>query len=127
MNSSNSLRTLYNLEYSTSPLQSSLIVWYNKLIDKTVDELDATDVSKMFRQKILLEIAMDKALDLFIENPFAGEMLDGDLIGLIVSFDRNIFRSYKKIDFLLQKIRELESGQLAFDWIDESFRFSLYR
>ena len=36
-NKNDTLRQLYNLDYDNSPLKSGLIVWYNNLINKTIN------------------------------------------------------------------------------------------
>lgn len=78
-----SIKQIYNVDYDTSALQSGLIKWYNRLLDKTVDELDEVDVSKMIRQNILPELAIARAITILDNNPFTGEMHDGDILNAL--------------------------------------------
>ena len=62
-NKTRKIRELYNCtavasDKSLYPLQ----VWYNRLIEKTVDELDASDVLKMLRQTLFVDLAMTTAI-----------------------------------------------------------------
>ena len=66
---------------SLSPLEQ----WYNDLINKKIDELSILDISRMLRQNVLLPLAMSKAMELLIKNPFEGEMYDGDLLKQVVN------------------------------------------
>jgi transcriptional accessory protein Tex/SPT6 len=68
------LKDIYYLDYDKSNFNSGLNKWYNNLIDKTVNELVVVDVSKMVRKNILKDLAIEKAIDLFINDPFAVEM-----------------------------------------------------
>ncbi|NEY83225.1 hypothetical protein G4D64_17615, partial [Bacillus sp. 3H-10] len=63
------LKELYNLSYDESNFGSGLIKWYNFLLDKKIGELTVTDISKMIRQDILKNLALEKSIDLFILNP----------------------------------------------------------
>ena len=58
------IKELYNCEYITSdkvlyPLQK----WYNKLIDKSIDEINTADILRMLRQKVFPKLAMLKAIE----------------------------------------------------------------
>ena len=48
-----SLKELYNLSYDESGFESGLIRWYNKVINKSVDELKITDVAKMISTRTM--------------------------------------------------------------------------
>ncbi|QPN37407.1 hypothetical protein I5080_19245 [Salmonella enterica] len=52
MNNKQTIKNTYNLSYGDLKVNSGLIKWYNRLLDKTADELDEIDVSKMIRQDI---------------------------------------------------------------------------
>ena len=67
------LGELYGLEKDVNPvLVTSLVEWYNRLVDKTVDELDIYDVTRMVRQNTLIEVAVFRAVDLFCSDHFSG-------------------------------------------------------
>jgi len=79
------IKEKFNLDYENNEIKSGLIKWYNNLLNKSPCELNAVDVSKMIRQDILKDFALDILIDLIITNPFDGEMYDGDLLNLIIS------------------------------------------
>ena len=113
-----SLRELYGLEYDNSSFDSSLICWYNDLIDKSYEQLNVTDISKMIRQNILKQIAVDKAIDLFIDDPFCGEFFDGDLLGVITKDEIFSELSQKSIDRLRGFLKLMEVECYNFEWPD---------
>jgi len=82
-----SLRKIHNLSYDTSGFNSGLVNWYNQLIDKSHDGLSIADVCKMIRQDILKDIAVQKAIDLFLNDPYDGEYDDGGLLNVLASLD----------------------------------------
>ena len=82
-----SMKEIYNLSYDTSNFNSGLVNWYNQMIDKTDEELDSTDVSKMIRQNILKEVAVKKIIELSVKGPYDGEFSDGGLLKIIVSLN----------------------------------------
>ena len=114
--SSKTIHYLYNLDYDHSSINSSLVRWYNKLLDKAVSELDVTDVSKMIRQDILKEVAVDKAICLFMDNPYAGEMQDGDLLSLLLSVAPNSLVTTNNYEHMLVFTTLIESDYLHFEW-----------
>jgi hypothetical protein len=96
-----------------------LIGWYNNLIDKSVDELSVTDVSKMIRQDILKDLAVDRAIELFLSEPFASEMQDGDLLALLASNGSRVMKS-DKVQAVIAMMLKLENEIEDFDWVNES-------
>ncbi len=117
----NSLKKTFGLEYDKSNQQSGLIKWYNRLIDKSIDDLDVVDVAKMIRQNILRDIAIDRAIELFLNEPFDGEMQDGDLLALLVSFGPAVTRN-SRVQDLISIILKLENEFSDFDWPNPSVK-----
>lgn len=115
------LKNKFGLEYDQSGYDTSLINWYNRLVDKTVEELNLADVSKMIRQNILKSIAIDRAIDLFIVDPFDGETRDGQLLSLLVSQSEDVTKS-KRIQELNEIVLTLEEKIQQFDWDSEEDR-----
>lgn len=98
LNKEKKLKELYDCQYIISdedlyPLQK----WYNKLIDKSINEINIADVLRMLRQKVFTKLAMLKAIEFLRKNIFVGELYDGEL------YDGE----------LLQKISELDTIFLA--------------
>lgn len=113
-----SIREAYSLTYDTSDFNSGLVKWYNNMIEKSYEELNITDVSKMIRQDVLKHLAEKRAIDLFIEYPYDGEFNDGDLLDMIIS--KNIFvTNFDKIQHLNYLLSKLEDEYLNFDWSSE--------
>lgn len=117
----NSLKSIHGLAYEDATQQSGLIKWYNRLIDKSVDDLDVVDVSKMIRQNILKDVAIDRAIELFLDEPFDGEMQDGDLLALLVSCGSEIITN-RNISALISMVQKLENEFADFDWVDDGSR-----
>ncbi|UAC48793.1 hypothetical protein K6959_02175 [Bacillus aquiflavi] len=116
------LKELYNLSYDESNFGSGLIKWYNSLINKKIEELTVTDISKMIRQDILKNLALEKSIDLFILNPYDGEYQDGELLKLILSSVNINKLSINKLNMLNDKVTELKQSYLEFDWEDEDIK-----
>lgn len=91
------IKELYGCEYESSeeelyPLQN----WYNQLIDKTIQDITPGDVARMLRQKMFPGLAMTKAIELLRENPFAGELYEGEILAAIAGMEASITASDKK-------------------------------
>ncbi|SFH56636.1 hypothetical protein SAMN04487830_10228 [Pseudobutyrivibrio sp. OR37] len=82
------------------PLQK----WYNSLLAKTPDDIDVADVLHMFRQKMFMEFAVEKALDMLQENIFIGELWPGELLEKISMLDAGMFHNQKsKLEYIKKK------------------------
>lgn len=95
------------------PLQQ----WYNQLIDKKISEIGVADVLKMIRQNEFIDIGVYRAVMLLKDNPFVGDMYDGELLEKIAGFEKEI---------LLQYVHEIEDilkvalvKNKTYEWIDE--------
>lgn len=117
MSKTNSLKEIYKLQYDTHSPQSGLIHWYNRLIEKRPDELDVTDVSKMLRQNILTSLVIDRAIEIFVADPFIGEMYDGELLSLFVMYNAEVIKS-KNLHTLATALTNLEDKISQFDWFN---------
>lgn len=54
--------------------------WFNTIMEKTKDQLSVSDVSRMLRQKICSRVAIKRAIEMLSEDPFIGEMFEGQLM-----------------------------------------------
>lgn len=70
------------------PLQK----WYNQLIDKKVSEIEVSDVLRMIRQNEFIDIAIQRAVKFLKENPFAGEMYEGELLEKMSTLERGALK-----------------------------------
>ena len=119
-----SLGELYNLHEYTGEFQSSLTKWYNRLIGKCENELNVSDVSRMIRQDILRDVAINRAIDLFLLEPFDGEMQDGGLLALLVACGSEVLVN-TRIDLVIAMINNLDNSIKEFDW-DNNHNRSLF-
>jgi len=113
------IKEKFNLDYENNQTKSGLIKWYNNLLNKSPCELNAVDVSKMIRQDILKDFALDILIDLIIANPFDGEMYDGDLLNLIISEGIEEIRNKKGFNDLVLRLDGIDDKINEFDWITE--------
>lgn len=125
-----SLKYLYGLKKDISGFKSSLVTWYNEVVEKTYADLDARDVSKMIRQNILREIALDKAIEILQADPFIGEMSDGDLLVTTVNdLDMVDINRNNNNEKLTSIVKISDDAISEFEWADdiskESFNESL--
>lgn len=96
--------------------QYALQIWYNNLLKKTKDELTIFDVTRMFRQRLFLDLAVSKALVFLTNDPFAGDCFPGELLEKIVDIDTDIVKQNK---VMLQRIIvTCEENIDSYDWSD---------
>jgi len=117
---------MYNLEYSNSGVKSSLILWYNRLLDKTYEELSELDVTRMTRQGILVDIATKRAVELFSFQPYKGEILDGSLIEVLTTIDIQHFSSDIK-NQLREMLEFISTDYENFEWLDENSKINYHK
>lgn len=95
------------------PLQK----WYNHLIDKKVSEIEVSDVLRMIRQNVFIDIAIQKAVNFLKENPFAGEMYEGELLEKMSKLERSALKQY------IQELKEVLGVALinnkTHEWMEE--------
>ncbi|WP_340388170.1 contact-dependent growth inhibition system immunity protein [Paenibacillus sp. FSL E2-0151] len=99
-------------DMSDSPLDH----WYDRLINKNVNEIDLEDVSRMLGQHVLIDLGIEKAIEILSEDPLAGEMYDGHLLKLLYTIETNNFRDLSQLKRILQTIK---SSFSQFEWADE--------
>ncbi|SCP99923.1 contact-dependent growth inhibition system immunity protein [Anaerobium acetethylicum] len=103
-------------EVELYPLQK----WYNQLIDKKVSEIEVSDVLRMIRQNEFIDIAIQRAVKFLKENPFAGEMYEGELLEKMSTLERGALKQY------IQELREVLGVALiknkTYEWLDEEER-----
>jgi hypothetical protein len=92
---------------SLYPLQ----IWYNNLIEKTVDEITIFDILRMLRQKVFIELAMNKALEYLRQDVFIGEQYDGQMIEEISKMNTDFLKLYVE-DLIIILNGALEKSKL---------------
>lgn len=116
------LKEIY--EYDLVPdddLQSSLDEWFNCIMAKTVEELTIADICRMLRQKICSVVAIGRAIELLEEDPFVGDLYEGQLmITLYNAKEKYLCKRYDDIEPLLEKAAFISKTH---DWVSEYEKF----
>lgn len=102
-----SIKEVYNISLEDRETKYALEQWYSTFVEKSVDEIDITDICRMLGQDVLVELAVEKALEILKEDPLAGTSYDGQLMELLYSLDDiQLGRNEKMIEKLLDEINE---------------------
>ncbi|NEU61072.1 contact-dependent growth inhibition system immunity protein [Paenibacillus sp. ALJ109b] len=112
------IKEIYSLQQNIQNEESEfpLDQWYNRLIDKTIDEIELEDVSRMLAQNVFMDLGIKKALEILKSDPLAGEMYDGHLLKILYSIELNQFEELSQLASLLQDINRNLSN---IEWADE--------
>lgn len=92
--------------------------WLIGMLQKKVSELSLLDISRMIRQEIYVDIAISIAWKMLKENPFEGEMYDGQLLELLVRYLNSHYEANKKSDYIDFK-KALNSKMINYEWENE--------
>lgn len=84
-----SIKSLKNIDIRTLKNDCALDSWYNDMIEKTPEELDIADISRMLRQDVFSDIAIPAAWKKLYSNPLSGEMYDGQLLETLLRYLSN--------------------------------------
>ncbi len=112
------LKEIYEYDYIPNdseiyPLQE----WFNTILEKTEDELTIADVCRMLRQRMCSKCAMKRAIDLLREDPFAGEIYEGQLMSTLYgSKEKYLCLFYADI---LPILENAEILSLSHKWANE--------
>ena len=101
----------------------ALVKWHNKVVKMTASEITIADISRMLRQKIFLEIAIDKAIMTLKNNPFAGELYTGELLSSLLETDRDILENKKADIAEIIRIAEKNWNDVAWGYPEEKDEF----
>ena len=115
---------ILNIKSEDVDTEYALGEWFATILNKTIEELDIADISRMLRQDILIEVAVNKSVEFLKEDPVAGDMYDGQLLEVLYSVDANKYKEHiHKVKDILIKINSDISTISTFEWIcDEDFR-----
>ncbi|MCT6942580.1 MAG: contact-dependent growth inhibition system immunity protein [Metasolibacillus sp.] len=90
------IRDIYQLPQGEVQEDYALDEWYNTLINKDITELDISDLCRMIKQSIFIELAIDKAIGFLKLNPLEGDVYDGQLLEVLFSVDREKITEQKE-------------------------------
>ena len=82
--------------------------------EKTEDQLTVADIGRMLRQRIFSKIAIKRAIEILSDDPFAGEMFEGQLMfNLYNAKPKYLCQFYKQAEEMLGKA---EKALLSHEW-----------
>ncbi|ACX63383.1 contact-dependent growth inhibition system immunity protein [Paenibacillus sp. FSL H8-0457] len=115
---SQTIKEIYSLNQNNQNAEPeyALDTWYARLINKTADEIDLEDVSRMLTQNVFIDLGIKKAMEILSEDPIAGVFYDGQLLELLSAVDLDDFKDLSQLKLLLQKINNNLSN---LDWSSE--------
>ena len=117
----NTIGEIYNVKkLALNKDSTSLEVWFNSVIDKNIEQIALSDVLRMIRQQLFLEIALEKSIEFLKDDPFTGEYYSGELIGhllkinplLLKKFDREIKSITSNIKTKINAISDEEKNEI---------------
>lgn len=78
------LKDILHIDNDTVDDNSPLGQWYKEVINKSLEDITIGDYSRMLRQNVLLHLAVPNTLSILFDNPFEGEMYDGEMLELLI-------------------------------------------
>lgn len=123
------IKDIYNISFNLLDIPSEdrcpMNDWYNTILDKTYDQLDLFDVTRMIIQKVFLKLAVSKSINFIEDNPFCGQRYEGELMELLSKLDLAYFDHYKKrlLDVLSKALNENKT----YDWLCEKERDEFFK
>ena len=107
------IEEMYNTHVITDA-EYPLEIWHNEVIKKTPDELILSDISRMIRQKVFLDMAIPKAIAILKEDPFVGDMFTGQLLENLLGLDPDYYLDYKaELNYV---VKEAEKNANDYPW-----------
>ena len=105
--------------------QYSLDEWFNSIMSKTVDELTIADICRMLRQKICSAVAIGKAIDMLNDDPFMGELYEGQL--MITLYNAKEKYLCKRYDDIRPILKDAELKALVHQWSSDEDKAEFLR
>ena len=115
------LKEQYGLSYDISRAGTSLTLWYDRLIDKTSDNLDILDICRMLRHDIVKELATPIAIEMLMKDPFDGFLYGGELLAMVVEHGVNLY-SINNLSELSKRLRVAKTDPEIFELIGDIHR-----
>ncbi len=107
------------------PLQK----WYNRLIEKTTDDIDVTDILRMLRQKVFVDLAIPTAIKLLQKDVYAGELYEGEVLEKLSEIENTLLIPFadELRDIVRCAIENCATHEWAYDGEDLEFKVILER
>lgn len=102
------IKEIYLLDQDKKSLESQYALdnWYSQFINKSVDDINVQDISRMLSQNILIDLGIEKAIEMLRSDPLSGEKYEGHLLEVLYSVETYDSENTKKIRLLLYEIKE---------------------
>lgn len=110
------LGEIYNLPHGNVEPKYALEIWYEKFLNKTVAEIDLVDMGRMLRNNILTDLALQKMMKVFIDDPMAGEMYEGEALAFLANEDMARLKQIEGVDAFVKRAKLVEDCYQEFDW-----------
>lgn len=110
------INEIYRCKVNKSINMSSLERWYNEVIQKDITKIGISDVLRMFRQNLFIEVAVKRAIEMLKQNPMLGEMYDGELLEKICSEKIMKYLNEYKLD-IADIIEKAEKRLIEYNWL----------
>lgn len=107
-----------NIDIKKLRLNSPLDKWFISLVNKQIEELSVLDISRMLRQEIFPDIAMPVTFERLMENPYEGEMYDGQLLELYIRC-LSKYPVYEEREKYIHLCTIANKNIDLYDWADE--------
>ena len=107
-----------DLKLSEIKGDSPLECWFYDMIQKRPDELTLKDVSHMLRQEIYLDIALPNAWRRILDDPFCGEMYDGQMVELLSRVLKTHVQERRR-DLYIPFIEKATQEMNKHGWVDK--------
>lgn len=124
-----------NININQLKNDSPLDQWFTKMIMKEENELNILDISRMLRQDLFPDITIPLVWKILNENPFEGEMYEGQLLELLIRYliknpkkknkeDYNVFKNRiasKKFEHFKDDLESKEDYEKLIDKLESLF------
>ena len=118
------IKDMYNDDFCMSKIINDNRVpmneWYEELINKTYNQLNLADVTRMIIQKIYLQLAVEKAINYIEENIFCGHRYEGELLELLSQLDKSYINMH--IGIIMELLTKALNDNKTYDWISKDER-----
>lgn len=118
------IKDIYNITFELSDIpeenKCGMNEWYYKVINKSYEQLDLFDITRMIIQKIFLELAINKAKIFIEDNPFCGERYEGELLELLFKIDYMYLKEHG--DFFSKILKKAFEENKTYEWLCEEER-----
>lgn len=105
--------------YNCVPLKGddTLVKWYNNVIEKKIEELTIADVARCIRQNLFIERVYEVLLSYLLNNPYEGDVYEGELMDKASEVDEALIIKYKKT--IIEIIENAECFTDKYEWLCE--------